>query len=181
MRGPRSILTEGAIWLALAVAAFALTFQFDEPLSNYRYGGAGWPRAIIVGIALFASAQTVSRLRQTSMGRAPSAMEDPGQGLSGEIAATGILVNLKRLGTFAVPLVYLLLMPRMGYYIVTPFFISGYMTLLGERRLVHLGGTTLFIYVLTLLIFAKLLFVPVPVGTWPGFYEVNSLFLSLIK
>jgi hypothetical protein len=26
-----------------------------------------------------------------------------------------------------------------------------------------------------------LLFVPLPVGNWPGFYEVNSLFVSFIK
>jgi hypothetical protein len=69
----------------------------------------------------------------------------------------------------------------MGFYIITPLLIAGYMMLLGERRLVHLLGTTLFIYALTIGIFLKLLFVPLPVGNWPGFYNINSLFVSLIK
>jgi hypothetical protein len=55
------------------------------------------------------------------------------------------------------------------------------MYLLGERRAIHLVGTTLLIYFLCILIFTVLLYVPLPVGNWPGFYEINNAFLSLIK
>jgi hypothetical protein len=72
-------------------------------------------------------------------------------------------------------------MPRAGFYIVTPLFIGGYMALLGERRWVHLVGTTILIYVLSLIVFTRLLYVPLPVGTWPGFYDINSFFVALIK
>lgn len=95
--------------------------------------------------------------------------------------ATGGAVHLKRAATFGVPLAYLFLMPRMGFYVITPLFLIGYMILLGERRFRVLLGTTLLIYGLTILIFTALLFVPLPVGNWPGFYEVNALFVSLFK
>jgi hypothetical protein len=42
-------------------------------------------------------------------------------------------------------------------------------------------GTTLLIYGATILIFVALLFVALPVGNWPGFYELNAFFVSLFK
>ncbi|MFQ5872599.1 MAG: tripartite tricarboxylate transporter TctB family protein [Dehalococcoidia bacterium] len=181
MRALWAPFIEGIFWVALAGVAYALTYQFDEPLPQYRYGATGWPRVLLVAIALFAMVQTTSSLltycRRGGMGQ----MERQRPGRPSDGPATGILLNLKRLGAFAVPLVYLFLMPRMGYYIITPFFLAGYMRLLGERRLVHLVGTTLLIFVLTLIVFTKLLFVSLPIGNWPGFYELNSLFLSFIK
>lgn len=177
----RPAIFEAAIWAVITGVAFALTYQFNEPLPQYRYGAAGWPRVIIFGIAFFALLQTMwnlfypERKGRIMMGQVEEQISD----LPSE--ATGNMVHLKRLGTFGVPLVYLFLMPRMGFYILTPFFIAGYMMLLGERRLVHLVGTTLFIYALTIVIFLELLFVPLPVGNWPGFYDINSLLVSLIK
>jgi len=176
----RPALVELGIWVAITATAFGLTFQFNEPLQQYRYGAAGWPRVIIYGIAFFALIQMSWRLFHTAEGgRIMGQVEDEAPDLPS--AATGTVVWLKRLATFFIPLLYLYLMPRMGFYILTPFFIGGYMRLLGETRLRYLVGTTALIYVLTILIFLELLFVPLPVGNWPGFYDVNSLFVSLIK
>jgi hypothetical protein len=174
----RAAVIEGGIWLLFAGAAFALTFQFDEPLSQYRYGAAGWPRVIIIGIALFGGIQAIWRClaaqgREHYMGEVeegPSPSE-----------ATGTKVHLKRWATFGMPIVYLFLMPRAGFYAITPFFLAGYMLLLGERRIRILVGTTLLIFALTILIFTTLLFVPLPVGNWPGFYEFNAFFVSILR
>jgi hypothetical protein len=177
----RIAIFEGLIWTTIACVVFVLTYQFDEPLLQYRYGATGWPRALIVAILIFAILQTIwgslqpSRKRSTDR-RGAQVSDSPTKD-----AVTGISAHLNRILTFGVPLLYLLLMPRTGFYIVTPFFIAGYMMLLGERRLVHLVGTTLLIFVLGLIIFTKLLFVPLPVGNWPGFYDINSLFVSFIK
>jgi hypothetical protein len=169
------------MWITIACVAFALTYQFDEPLAQYRYGASGWPRTLIISIVIFA---VINAAWSVFLSRGPGAV-DAGEAQVSDSppvrAAAGISIYLKRLGTFAVPLLYLFLMPRAGFYIMTPLFIAGYMALLGERRWVHLVGTTLLIYALSLIVFVKLLYVPLPVGNWPGFYDINSFFVALIK
>lgn len=169
-------MVELGIWLALVGAAFYLTFDFDEPLQVYRFGAATWPRVIIAAMLISALAQFFLAVRQRH--RQESA--DP-YGYWTRLKAAGLGLNLKLLGMFALPLLYVLLMPKAGFYATTPFFIGSYMLLLGERRLRHLIGTTLGIYALTLLVFAKLLFVPLPTGTWPGFYDFSNWLLVFIR
>ena len=177
----RANIIEGLIWITIACVGFALTYQFDKPLLQYRYGATGWPRALMVAITLFVIIQTIWGIfvahgkRATDQG-VEQVSESPSEG-----PAAGASTTLRRLGSFGIPLIYLLLMPRTGFFILTPFFLAGYMMLLGERRFVHLVGTTLLIFVLCLIIFTKLLYVPLPVGNWPGFYEINSYFVSFIK
>ncbi len=177
----RPALVEFGIWIAITATAFGLTFQFNEPLAQYRYGAAGWPRVIIFGIAFFALIQTIWRLLNPERKGAVMGMAEDHHAAAPPLEERSIKVHLKHAATFAAPLIYLYLMPRMGFYIITPFFLGAYMRLLGEKKIRHLVGTTLFIYALTILIFLELLFVPLPVGNWPGFYDVNSLFVSIIK
>jgi hypothetical protein len=176
-----STIFEGLIWITIACVAFALTYQFDEPLMQYRYGASGWPRTLILAIVLFA---VVQALWSVFVSRGKGVVDTGEAQVSDTLptgSAAGASTYLKRIGAFVIPLFYLFLMPRAGFYIVTPLFIAGYMALLGERRWVHLVGTTLLIYVLSLIVFTKLLYVPLPVGNWPGFYDINSLFVALIK
>ncbi len=181
MRDLRNPVIEGIFWVAFSFVAYLLTYQFDEKLDQYRYGATGWPRVLIVALAAFAIVQTTLSILKYRGKRGTGQIETQSSDGSSGGPATGIQVGLKRLGIFVVPLAYLFLMPRIGYYIITPIFLAGYMVLLGERRLFHLIGTTLMIFALTMVVFTKLLFVPLPIGNWPGFYEMNSLFLSLIK
>jgi hypothetical protein len=181
MRKSRSAIFEGLIWMTIACVAFVLTYQFNEPLAQYRYGASGWPRTLILAIAVFA---LINVLWTFFLSRGKG-LADKGKAQASDMPSTGstagALVYLKRLGAFVVPLLYLFLMPRAGFYLVTPLFVAGYMALLGERRWMHLVGTTILIYVLSLIVFTRLLYVPLPVGNWPIFYDVNSFFVALIK
>jgi hypothetical protein len=169
------------IWLTLSIVAYGLTFSFDDPLVTYRYGAASWPRTIILAIAVFASIEVTLSFLAFRRNAPPKATVMEGEeDEETEITVSGAKVNLKRLATFAVPLVFLLMIPRMGYYVSAPFFIAGFMFFLGERRIFHLVVTALLIYAVTLLVFTKLLFVPLPEGTWPGFYEISSWILRLL-
>lgn len=175
----RRALLEAGVWLALGATAFGLTFQFDEPLTVYRLGAASWPRALIALVAGVALGQLASACGWFRRGRAapgPTSAEAPAVR-----RPAAQRVYLKRAATFALPLAYLILLPRAGYYAVTPFFLTGYMALLGERRLRHLVGTALLIYALVLLAFARVFYVPLPTGVWPGFYDFSHWFLSLIQ
>lgn len=181
MQRRKAFIIEFLIWLTLSILAYSLTFSFDDPLVTYRYGAASWPRTIILAIAVFASIETILSFLAFRRNAPPKAtvMEGAKEEES-EKTVSGTIVTLKRLATFAVPLVFLLMIPRMGYYVSAPFFIAGFMLFLGERRIIHLVVTSLLIYAVTLFVFTKLLFVPLPEGTWPGFYEISSWILMLL-
>jgi Tripartite tricarboxylate transporter TctB family len=181
MKRRRSIIIEMVIWLAVSIIAFSLTFNFNGPLENYRYGAASWPRIIIMALALFAVIEAILSLLEFRRNGGTKAVvitkaetSDSKEGISGR------KVYLKRLATFGIPILFLLMMPRMGYYVCAPFFIAGLMCLLGERRPLHLIVASFLIYAVTLFVFTKLLFVPLPEGTWPGFNEISNWILVLL-
>ncbi len=173
----RDLYVELGIWLALVGGAFYLTFEFDQPLYVYRFGAAAWPRAIIAALLIGALVQFLLARREYR--RQQQAIEVPSYW--SELKQAGLALNLRLLGMFGLPLLYVFLLPRTGYYLTTPFFLSAYMWLMGERRRVHLVGTSLLIHGLSLLIFGTLLFVPLPTGRWPGFYDFSNWLLVLIR
>ena len=175
-------LLEAFLWLSFCVLAYAGTYRFDDSFSDFRYGAAGWPRGVIILIAVFTLTLLVTSLVSYRRNGEPTAPGPVSPALPEEAPAQETIGSISRLlGSFLMPLVYIFLLSRTGFYLTTPVFIAGYMYLLGERRLVHLVGTTLLIFVLCILIFTVLLYVPLPVGNWSGFYEINNAFLSLIK
>ena len=173
------VIFEASFWATIAVVAFAFSYTFDGVIPEYRYGATGWPRALVFSIALFASIQTIWSLLQLHRKGTIGQSEEQYVDLASK--ATGTIVHLKRLANFSLPFLYLFLMPRMGFYILTPFFIAGYMMLLGEKRLLTVIGMTLLFYSLAIIIFVKLLFVPFPVGNWSGFYDISTYFVSILK
>lgn len=169
----KGVLIETALWLTFAGIAYGLSFQFDGSFPDYRYGAAGWPRSFILifvvcVLGLFATSLAELRCK-----------EEPQKKL--EKIATNWKEKLILFGNFVIPIGYIFLLPRTGFFLTTPFFIVGYMYMLGERRLVHLLGSAALIYALCLLIFTKLLYMPLPVGNWSGFYDINTALLSIIR
>lgn len=181
MERQRPIIIEAAIWLALSIVAFSLTFKFDDPLDNYRYGAALWPRIIISAMALFALIEAIlgfMEFRRSSKPRAVIIEKEQASVSLGD--GSGWKALLKRLATFGIPILFLFMIPRMGYYVSAPLFIAGFMYLLGERRPLYLIVTSFLIYAVTLFVFTRLLFVPLPEGAWPGFYEISNWILVLL-
>ena len=160
------IWVELAIWLSLALAAFALTFEFSSESGTYAWGAASWPRAVILLMAVGAVVQAFVRLRAAEVAeRDVPALEKRRP-------------PLKLAAAFALPLLYVYLLPKTGFYLTTPFFLIAYLALLGERRPLVLIGVALLIYVLINLVFTSLLFVALPTGVWPGFYDFSNWFLA---
>ena len=155
----RSTVLEFGVWLLLIVGGLILTCQFDGQLSNYKYGAAGWPRVVLVFMFILAMAQVLKGSRTVDYN----------------------MTSRISYSSFLIPLLYLFFMPRMGFYISTPLFLGGYMGFLGESRLLHIMSSVFLAYFFVMLIFLKLLFVPLPVGSWGGFYEINSYLVAWIK
>jgi hypothetical protein len=159
------------IWLALALAAFALTFQFSAEPGSYRWGAASWPRAILLLMAVFAVAQFL-------LHRKPSSKEE---GSMNRPATTAAGNRIQLIATFVLPLIYLALLPKAGFYLSTPLFLLAFLWILGERRWPYLIGVPLLIYVLINLLFTRLFYVALPTGSWPGFYDFSNWLIVLIR
>lgn len=159
---------ELAFWLALALIAFGLSFQFSDEIGTYEWGAASWPRAVILLMALTAVIHAIFRLREQRPAAAPDEQAE-----SRNIAAS--------IGLFLIPLVYVWLLPRTGFYLTTPLFLIVFLSYLGERRPMVIAVTTLLITALIFLVFAKLFYVALPVGNWPVFYDINNWLLVAIR
>lgn len=168
------LLAETLAWLAIAATAWLLSFEFAGRDMLFRWGAEFWPRVVAGLMAALAVLHFAIRYREIRRGGSAAAASEPAAGgLSRKDA-------FKMAGTFGVPLVYAFLLPRLGYYVLTPFFISAVMFAFGVRRLGHLIGTTIGIYLVFLLVFSELLFVPLPTGYWPGFYGLNTAIVEFL-
>ena len=161
-------LLELGFWLALALIAFGLSFQFSGEVGTYQWGAASWPRAVIL---LMVIAALVNAWRARRARPAADAFEETDEGGSG----------FAYLGLFLIPLVYAWLLPRTGFYVTTPFFLAVYLLYVGERRWPVILATVVVIFLVINLIFTKLFYVALPVGNWPVFYDVNNWLLTVIR
>jgi hypothetical protein len=176
-QGRRGLWIEFGIWLLIVTGAFAMTFQFDDPIQGYRYGATAWPRAIILAIAVIAVVQFLVRIRKASARRdTVSEAPAPGPSEAGDRKSV-----VKVILAFGLPLVYLMCLPRTGFYLTTPVFLLAYLTLLGERDLRRLLLVTVTIYVIMIVIFTSTFYVPLPIGNWPVFYDINNWLLESFR
>lgn len=166
-----------AFWCALAMSGFVLTFGFEGEIANYRYGAGGWPRALFVTMVVAATIQLLVTLRQTARGDAAEADQgDDKNSGDGPVSLGGLPLR-----TITVPVIYIAFLVPVGFFVATPPFLAGVMIAMGERRPMHIALVTLLIYTLVILVFIKLLYVPLPIGTWPGFYDIGNWFLVAIR
>jgi hypothetical protein len=179
MQNRKRAVYEGLFWLGLVFAGFVLSYQFDKPVPGYRYGATGWARAVLTMIAVFALIQTAWGLL-FERERRFSEDEQPVSAAYSNLL-TIIVYKVKRFFPFIVPIGYVFLLPRAGFYVLTPVFVSFYMYLLGERSFIHLLLTMFLVVGGVYLIFTRLLFVPLPVGNWPGCYELNCMLVNALS
>lgn len=171
---------EVGFWVAFAGLAYVFSFQFDREIEMYKFGAAGWPRVVIFLIVVAAAGQLIHILR--------SKEGDPGR-VSRDLRASAVNATSRhhtssviRMGiTLALPLVYAGLLQYTGYYFTTPFFLAGYLYLIGERRVKWLIVVPLAIYIVLTILFTRYLYVGLPVGYWPGFYDFGNWLIVLIR
>ncbi|MDE0309629.1 MAG: tripartite tricarboxylate transporter TctB family protein [Acidiferrobacterales bacterium] len=168
-------LLEAGGWLLFILLAFIYTFQFDGPLPVYDWGPAHWPRVILLCM-LAASLRLLYRdWRQSSLSL-QSTTQTAGDD---DFARLETSVKIRMVLVFAVPVLYTFLMHKMGFLLVTPFFLFGYMWLMGVRRLRTLIILTTCIYSALVLVFVKLIFTYLPPGAGV-FNTLNGKFLGIL-
>lgn len=168
---------EWLFWLLLAGTLYALTGNFDEPIAEYRFGASGWPRVLCAAVAFGATAQLFYKLsRKHSI-----AAESSSQAEEDAPPALSLRAKLQRTGVFATPFVYLYVMPEIGFYVATPFFILAILLLLEVRSVKALVAVTAVVYGLVLLIFTRFFYVALPVGRIESFYDLNNWIIGFVR
>ncbi len=188
MRGDRRVapLAEWLFWTILVAVLWSQTARFSQPIANFRFGADGWPKVVLLCLWLGATFQLVLSLR--SIGQEEKFAKKVKAKKSGEAKGRVWLYRLvfskqnwRVAGIFLVPLLYLWLIRRMGFFVVTPFFVMLYLWILEVRRWDYLIAVSFSVYALVLLIFTRLFYVALPVGSWHWGYEVNHYIITLVR
>ncbi len=166
---------EVAVWIAFAAFAYALSFNFDREIEMYKFGAAGWPRVVILLIVAAAVGQFFQELK--------AGPPDPqhGSGTFRKLFEHGPQLYFRMGITLALPLIYASLLNGTGYYFTTPLFLTAYLYMTGVHQVRPLILVPLVIYVVVTFIFTRILYVGLPVGYWPGFYDFSNWLISLIR
>lgn len=173
--------TEALIWLLFAGGMWAYSYDFDKGHNVYALGIAHWPRAVLIFMVIIVLFYFIESCIQKQPDHKLENSIDQASELNQELTQDSeknykILIAI----TFCLPMIYLWLMPRAGYFVTTPIFLAGYIYLFGERKFYRILSSTLMVYAFLLLIFSKLLYVPLPTGNWPFFYNISNSLLVLL-
>ncbi len=171
-------VVEWAIWIAILAWVFWQTQRFDREIAQYAFGAAGWPRALCIAAALGATGQLIYRIAEIRRGRAGRPESATPEA---EVPRPSLWQRAKHLPIFIFPLIYLYVVPSIGFYVATPFFILGLLLILEVRSPLTLLGVTSVIYGLVLLLFTRLFYVALPVGRIEAFYDINNAIIGIAR
>ena len=167
---------ENAVWVSLVILLFAFSFEFDKEIEIYKFGAAGWPRAVLGMLLLvlvgniFHQMRHGDKSRLESVGVSEDEMSDVDRTFGSAVTCDIIFVS---------PLFYAWSLKPIGFYSATPFFIASIICLLGEFRVRRVLSITALIYSLLILLFLLILNAPLPQGTVSPFYDFSAFMLRI--
>jgi hypothetical protein len=165
---------EFSFWFVFTGIAFAMTFDFDREIEMYRYGAAGWPRIVVAIVFLAALGQLLQSLFQKETDASQSGVSAIAEERHDPIGLQMWLIMLT-------PVAYAFFIEELGYYALTPVFLIAYLYQTGERRLKWLLSLSLGIFLVLTILFTKFLYVGLPTGNIPGFYDFGSWIVQILQ
>ena len=181
----RRHVIEWLVWCGIVVLAISQTGNFNQEIPDYAYGADGWPLAICAAIVAGATFQLLFsmhrqwRRRQLPPGMAAGDPEKGGPAPGGDEAATRPALSLATV--FILPFVFLVLTPWIGFYITAPAFVLALLLCMQVRSPAALVLVTATVYGIAMLVFARFLYVALPVGRIQPFYDINNAIISLVR
>lgn len=169
---------ELGFWIVFAVVAYGFSYEFDREIEMFKFGASGWPRVIIALIVIAVVGQLYLDLRADTTDSLVN--ENIAKPVSERTLATPASIVTLAI-TLALPILYASLLEYTGYYFTTPIFLAAYLYVTGERRVKWLVVVPLVIYVVLTVLFTRVLYVGLPVGYWPGFYDFSNWLIVLIR
>ena len=167
---------EPLAWLALAVVGLTMSSEFDAPNKIFQLGPAFWPQAVLVGMIIAAGSLGISIYVSAGVPVEESAEAEKHENFGGN----AVEFSPKLVAIFLLPLIYVFAMQKLGFYLVTPFFMLAFLYTLGVRRWKTLILVTVGLWAILVLLFVKLIFTPLPQGAG-YFYTLNGQLMGLIQ
>ena len=167
---------ESTVWVSLVILLFAFSFEFDKEIEIYKFGAAGWPRAVLGMLLLVIVGNIFHQMRHgdnVQAGRVGVSDDE----MSNVDLTVGSMVNL--ILFLLAPLLYAWSLKPIGFYSATPFFIASIICLLGEFRVSRVLLITALIYGLLIILFLLILNAPLPQGTVSPFYDFSAFMLRI--
>ena len=167
---------ESTVWASLVILLFAFSFEFDKEIEIYKFGAAGWPRAVLGMLLLvivgniFHQIHHGDNIQTGRVGVSEDEMSDVNRTFGSMVTLTLFLLA---------PLLYAWSLKPIGFYSATPFFIASIICLLGEFRVRRVLSITALIYGLLILLFLLILNAPLPQGTVSPFYDFSAFMLRI--
>ena len=177
-RIPLKNLLEAGLWIGFAFIAYIYSFEFSRDVEGYRFGATGWPRTVLLLIVLATLAHLYQIYRDSAL---PAEDGNDGGVADDEAPPRTIAQRIHLVVMLALPVIYAFLLEPVGFYVLTPVFIFLLLWLSEERRWRFLIGISLGIYAILVLVFGKLLFLSLPVGTVQIFYDISNWLLTVIQ
>ena len=169
-------LIESIVWVSLVILLFAFSFESDKEIEIYKFGAAGWPRAVLGMLLLVIVGNIFHQMRHGDnvqagrVGVSEDEMSDVDRTVGSMVTLTLFLLA---------PLLYAWSLKPIGFYSATPFFIASIICLLGEFRVKRVISITALIYGLLILLFLLVLNAPLPQGTVSPFYDFSAFMLRI--
>lgn len=149
-----------------------LSYSFDQPLPTYALGAASWPRALLTALALL-GLLLLFFPQPSNAGRTSRPENSSDFQLLSPGARNRALVLL-------LPLLYTWLMNLVGFLLITPPFLLLLIYFFGFRRPLALVTTVTVFYLLIVILFVRLTFIPFPVGSGE-FNTLNNQYIEWIR
>ena len=177
-------MLEWGAWCLLVLLLWQQTDHFSQPMSEFQFGADGWPKAVLLLLLLGASAQMASDLVKQHRGqttKTPSKSKTLSKSKTVSESKTKVMSWYQVVAVFCLPLVYVFLMRRLGFFLATPLFVLAYLWTMEVRRWQHLVSVTLVVFGIVLLVFVRFFYVALPVGSWEWAYAVNNFIIALVR
>ena len=160
---------ECGAWLAFAgfLYYFSLGFRTGGLGGGYQLGPEFWVDLVVGLVVISAFANLAIRMVATRGSRAEVRTEQAAR----DAVAGSQIAQLSAM--FIMPLLFVWLITRIGFYLSLPVFVIGVLLALGERRLLPIAGITAGVSAALFFFFTTLLYVPLPLGNVEFFYEIN--------
>ena len=183
LRHPRyRPLLEWGGWCLLVLLLWQQTDHFAQPMSEFRFGADGWPKTVLLLLLLGATAQTASELLKQSVAHKSKKASPKTARKSAKTPSPSRSMSWHQVvAVFCLPLVYVFLMRRIGFFLATPLFVLAYLWTLEVRRWQHLVAVSLTVLAVVLLVFVRFFYVALPVGSWEWAYAINNAIVALVR
>lgn len=103
-------LVEAGFWLGLCLFLYVYSFEFDKNIEIYKFGASGWPRAIILLMAIAAIGQLIHHYvkgDETSSQIISAAVDDGSEEAAHEAHHETVKWYLSTFALLAIPFIYM--------------------------------------------------------------------------